>query len=588
MQTPHLFSCRIFVPSSAKIFLGLTGLLVLQFQKASATQPVYEPFTDGGRTNGADTHDLAWYSLSAPGTVLSIVNDSVTGGIGMGNALKLTATSHSQGFVANLPSTVALNDGDTLKLIFRWRFTGTTNVNQAARLRFGFFNNGGTPTAMDNDTTIRNNDVGYFGHTNPGLASTTGTGISQESSGSEILGGAGSSGVGGTGESINAGTAAQTAYLTLKRAGSGLLIYCKINDGDDAQATVTAPLTLSFNSVAISIGIGNYTTPSPLIVDQILVDYFGAETVGGGSIASPAAGPSATYGVGGAGYTLVKNWNFGSNGTVRNMTEMNTHFQYHDQFNQYNNGNGNYGAHTVAPDAANAINGQPVEGTATGGQAVRQFQTDSLKTYLVPLNGAVTVTPSLHNAGCGSFVAKWELPNGGSLLGKDVVWETRVRYVTPKYFWFSIWTAGNLWNQGAEIDLVESFGYDNGGGYTNFDGRYWHSDSVGGTDNVNYSSWSSAMASRGITSYNATQYHIWTLVYRKDNTFSCYVDGIEVQYGTINWTYTGVAGGTPIDMTFLFDGAWAHTKVTGVNYSMPASEFTGKYYEWDYSRVYLR
>jgi hypothetical protein len=40
-------------------------------------------------------------------------------------------------------------------------------------------------------------------------------------------------------------------------------------------------------------------------------------------------------------------------------------------------------------------------------------------------------------------------------------------------------------------------------------------------------------------------------------------------------------------MFFLFDGGWGHTQVTGVNHPLKAAEFAGKYYEWNYSRVYL-
>jgi len=61
-----------------------------------------------------------------------------------------------------------------------------------------------------------------------------------------------------------------------------------------------------------------------------------------------------------------------------------------------------------------------------------------------------------------------------------------------------------------------------------------------------------------------------------------------VQSGAINWTLGGGAGGTPIDLHFLFDAGWGHTQVGSVNHSMPASEFAGKFYEFDYSRVYLR
>jgi|GEM_PF-692939 len=317
------------------------------------------------------------------------------------------------------------------------------------------------------------------------------------------------------------------------------------------------------------------------------------ETIGGGTISTPASGPAPSYGIGGAGMVLVKNWHFGTGGTIKNYADMSSNFFYHDQFASINNG-GNYGSNIVSPDFANSIGGQPLEGTDSA--TVRQFTADSLKTFLTPLNGATTVTPSSHNAGNGSFMAKWRLPNGGSLLGHDIVWETRVRYVTPPYFWFAIWTAGNKWlwdgtnGQGAEHDLVESFGYDNGVYGTNYDGRYWHSNTVASPskDIVDYSGWGNGMAASGITSYDATQYHTWTWYYKRDNTFVMYVDGIPVQHGSnYYWTYGNTSSGEPIDMDFLFDAAWGHNQVSSVNHSLAASALAGKYYEWNYSRVYL-
>ncbi len=316
------------------------------------------------------------------------------------------------------------------------------------------------------------------------------------------------------------------------------------------------------------------------------------ETIGGGTVSSPAVGPAPSYGIGGPNMVLVKNWHFGADGTIRNYADMSANFYYHDQFGTIGNGS-NYGAVTVSPDAANALNGQPIEGVNS--PSVRQFTTDSLKTFLTPLNGATTCDPNLHNAGNGSFMAKWQLPNGGSLLGQDIVWETRVRYVTPPYFWFALWTAGNQWKwdgaaQGAEQDLVESFGYDNGGGFTNFDGRFWHSNSVANPskDTVDYSNWGNAMAAQGIPSYDATQYHTWTWLYRKDNTFAMYVDGILVQHGSnYYWTYGNTASDPPINMDFLFDAGWGHTQVGSVDHPLPATAFTNTYYEFNYSRVYL-
>jgi hypothetical protein len=219
---------------------------------------------------------------------------------------------------------------------------------------------------------------------------------------------------------------------------------------------------------------------------------------------------------------------------------------------------------------------------------VRSFTGDSIKTYLVPLRGATTVKADQHNVGSGSFMAQFTLPAGGSILGQDIIWETRVRMVTPPYFWFAIWTAGEQWNWGAEMDVVESFGFDNGGGFTNFDGKYWHPNSVGGSDADSYASWPDSMAAHGITNFDATEYHTWTWLYRKDNTYKVYLDGKEVQSGAIKWTLGGAADGTPLKIYFLFDGTFGHSQIGSVNLPLAASELSGKYYEWDYSRVYLR
>ncbi len=316
------------------------------------------------------------------------------------------------------------------------------------------------------------------------------------------------------------------------------------------------------------------------------------ETLGGGSVADPAVGPLPSFGLGGPNMVLVKNWHFGTNGTIRSYDDMSANFFYHDQFGTINNG-GKYGSNMVSPDLANATGGQPIEGVNS--PPVRAFTPDSLKTFLTPLDKVTDVQVRNHNTGNGSFMAKWRLPTGGSLLGRDIVWETRVRYVPPPYFWFAIWTAGNKWKwdgqaQGAEQDLVESFGYDNGGGNTNYDGRFFHSNSVASPskDDWNFWDWGGTMKDKGIPAYDASQYHIWTWVYKKDNSFAMYVDGIRVQGGKdYYWTFGNKKDDEPIDMDFLFDAGWGHNQIGSVNKELPASALDGKFYEWNYSRVYL-
>lgn len=314
-------------------------------------------------------------------------------------------------------------------------------------------------------------------------------------------------------------------------------------------------------------------------------------TVGSGIIDQPAVGPAPSSTVGGTGFVLVKNWDFGTeaSSTITRTEDLSEHFQYHDQFGTIGNGD-HYGALMVAPTEELSLPGrsQPIEGRDTGGKPIREFTTGSMKTFLVPLRGATECHPAKHNVGCGSFQAKWTLPKGGSRLGQDVLWETRVRYVTPPYFWFAIWTCGNKWDRGAEIDVVEGFGYDNGGGYTNYDGRLWHVGIVGGNEEEHYSNWQNGMKRYGITTFDPTVYHTWSMLYKADNTIVIYMDGNPVQSGFSHWTLKTEENGEPLNMSFIFDGGWGHTEIGSVNKPLPASAFDGTYYEWDYSRVYVR
>ena len=120
----------------------------------------------------------------------------------------------------------------------------------------------------------------------------------------------------------------------------------------------------------------------------------------------------------------MKNWDFGSNGTLHDIGAVSSEFQYHDQFGTIGNGS-NYGAITVAPNAATAISGQPVEDPS---RPYREMTADTMKAYVRPLSASqANVTVSQHDAGNGSMTAKWTLASGGSILGKDLLWETRAR-----------------------------------------------------------------------------------------------------------------------------------------------------------------
>lgn len=353
-------------------------------------------------------------------------------------------------------------------------------------------------------------------------------------------------------------------------------------------------MSVSFKTMGIPV--------SALALMMILgqpLPYTQAETVGGGTLNAPAEGPAPAYSLGESGFILVKNWNFGTDpgSTITNMAEMSAHFQYRDHYESIVGGGGNYGSKMVAPDSASAVKGQPVEGQ-NGVPAVRKIEKESLKTFIVPLNpGATEVSVSKQETGCGSFQAKWALPGAGKHLGQDILWETRVRYVPPKYFWYSHWIDGEVWHK-IEIDVVESFGFDNGNNATNYDGRFWHSEigigkAPAASDNrkdVKYGSWANTMKTMKVPMpYDASQYHVWSMLYRADNTISLCVDGREVQSGLLNWTVGGAAAAEPMkNVFFLFDATWGHRKIESLNKTMSVRGFDGKFFEFDYSRVYLR
>jgi len=283
----------------------------------------------------------------------------------------------------------------------------------------------------------------------------------------------------------------------------------------------------------------------------------------------------------GAPFKLVKNWDFGAGGNVRNTAELSAEFDYHDHWGSTANGT-NYGAVTVAPNAETAIPGQPIEDPA---RPTREFTRDSMLAHVRPLSSSQsTVSASRHDAGNGSITAKWKLPGGGKLLGQDVVWETRVRM--PKQapgYWYALWTSGKKWQKGAEMDVLESFGAPH------TPGNSFHADSVGGTNQIDYKSWPDALDDVGVPDDNRalSEYHVWTWVYLKDDTYEIFYDGVLVQHGVMHWTYAGAEGGEPVEMYFLYDFSWGHTQVNDVNIELPAASF-GVTYEIDYSRVYTR
>jgi hypothetical protein len=291
----------------------------------------------------------------------------------------------------------------------------------------------------------------------------------------------------------------------------------------------------------------------------------------------------------GTGFTLVKNWNFGADGTVKSIADMSREFLYHDQFGTTANGD-NYGSVTASPDASNALGGQRSTRTSASSPTTRSRRSCCPTAAETPIRFARNVVN-------GSFMAKFAPARGGSRLGRDILWQTRVKYETPREFWFALWNAGNKWDRGAELDLVRELRLRQPAG------RRRHQLSTAGTGTPIRSvapagstttNWESAMRSVGVTSFKRRAVpHLDAAVTARTTRTASTVDGVGANgqpdaRGAVRERSTGrsaaARAASAIDFHFLFDAGWAHRKVDSVNDPVPMSELTGKFYEFDYSR----
>lgn len=303
------------------------------------------------------------------------------------------------------------------------------------------------------------------------------------------------------------------------------------------------------------------------------------------SYSASALQPSRMADIGGAAFTLIKDWDFGTSGNIGNTTQLDAEFNYAGQWNTFNNG-GQYGTDVMATSALTAISGQPVD---PGGR-YREFTTSSILCHVKSkVNDSTNVGPaSARNGGNGGFFSKLLYPHAGSGLGKTIVWETRFRIVNPTFGqWFALWTAGLVWDGGPEMDVIEAFSL--------FDANEaWHSNIVGtGTENIDYWSgnWWDGQIAAGIVAPNnqLDQWRVLTWVYHSNNAFEVYFDTHVAQSGTLEWDPpSGGSAGVNQNLQFFFDMGALHTGVSGYDtYVIPAADLPITY-EIDYSRVWER
>jgi hypothetical protein len=249
MNTSLPFTVRVISGACLSAFLGLSSAVQAQVL-------VNDTFADGGRTNGADAADIAFFSVGSP-TTFAVQNDAVSGS----NALRYTNGGFAQ-FVGFFNATT-LSVGSSIKLSFDIRAVGTTsNVSNA--FRFGFFNSQGTQQVDDNAGSSptfngRVGDAGYFVGINPTAIAGGIASFSETDTSGFTLGGSEIAGI-NTGTSIALNSGYTNVALSLTRASATSMVLTFIYNGGAPISIGTQSGTLTATTFdAIYLGSGSST-----------------------------------------------------------------------------------------------------------------------------------------------------------------------------------------------------------------------------------------------------------------------------------------------------------------------------------------
>ncbi len=249
---------------------------------------VNDTFTDGGRTNGSDALDLAWYSnqvLSGSATTLSVVTDgSLNGNTLYANNPTVTPNVFIQravvGDFSDRPVTL-VNVGDSLFLKFDFRFVNTLTSTGENRFKFGLYNSRGTAATGDVTNATRN-DGGYWAQTAYGATAGT-TGIFREDGdGSSTLMWSGTwAGESGTADVTQLSSASNkindnnkhTAILDISRTSDTelTLVMTILDASGNVEMTYTAIDSNAVTFIFDQVALGMYTNELDFRIDNLVV-----------------------------------------------------------------------------------------------------------------------------------------------------------------------------------------------------------------------------------------------------------------------------------------------------------------------------
>lgn len=234
---------------------------------ASAATIFFDTFTDGDRTNGTDTTDVAWYEVNSASATSAINTASAV--VSGNNSLYINTGGNFRGLIANFApagsgssGTLNIGEGYTLSLDFKYLAGG--NVSNAIRVGLGDSSTVGAVayTADGNpapNTTGTQNQVGYFAGF--GAGGSTSSQTYEDTAGNVFTTGTvGAFGTAVTGTSLNTNTG-RSVLLSVLRTTTGTQVSSSIFSGLGGTGTVltstfvdTVSPFVQFNQVAVMAG----------------------------------------------------------------------------------------------------------------------------------------------------------------------------------------------------------------------------------------------------------------------------------------------------------------------------------------------
>jgi hypothetical protein len=267
-----------------RIFIAIIVVALAASQATAAIVIINDSFSDGGRTNGVDPNDAAWFQNNS-GDTASVVNDAnavVNGNFG----LSYNAAGTFRGAVAPFPSVTLGAVGsvtEAISLSFDFRMRSTTAATNGFRFYLG--NSLGSPYTADGSTTPAGqaDDIGLGSRFNIG-ATPSSLAIVRDGgppAGSGLLG------INETYSTLSSNTfsindqLAHSALLLIRRTSPTTVeVTATVYDSPGLTGTVLATVThggiteaeaglFTFNQAAIGIG----GTANNFSIDNVLVQH---------------------------------------------------------------------------------------------------------------------------------------------------------------------------------------------------------------------------------------------------------------------------------------------------------------------------